>query len=68
MEIGEYAIVILTKFKVTYIDEKAKESNGMSSSPKRRHSNDSGPGAKSRFFSLAKKITYVCIQTRSRHL
>lgn len=54
-----FSVYILTKFKVTYIDEKAKESKGISSSAKSRHSNDSGPGAKCRFFSLAKNITYV---------
>lgn len=51
---------IHTKFKVTTIDEKAKESNGMSSSAKSRHSDDSGPGEKCGVFNFAKKIIYVC--------
>lgn len=49
-----------TNFKVTNIDENAKESKGISSSAKSRQSNDSGPGEKCGLFSLAKKIMYVC--------
>jgi hypothetical protein len=46
----------LTNFKVTAIDENAKESKGISSSEKSWHSNDSGPGEKWGFLSFAKKI------------
>ena len=46
----------LTNFKVTTIDENAKESKGISSSEKSRHSNDSGPGEKWGFFNFARKI------------
>lgn len=45
-----------TSFRVTSIDEKARESKGISSSSKSRHSIDSGPGEKCGFFSLAKNI------------
>lgn len=34
----------LTSFNVTIMDENAKESNGISSKPKRAHSDDSRPG------------------------
>lgn len=50
----------LTKFNVTNIDENARESKGISSSEKSRHSDDSGPGEKWGFFNLDKKIMYVC--------
>lgn len=46
-----------TKFKVTKMEENAKESKGMSSNSKRQHSDDSGPGENWGFFSFAKKIT-----------
>lgn len=49
-----------TKFNVTNIEEKAKESKGMSSSAKSRHSDDSGPGEKWGVFNFARKIMYVC--------
>lgn len=47
----------LTKFRVTKIEENAKESKGISPISKRQHSDDSGPGAKWGFFSFAKNIT-----------
>ena len=45
-----------TKFKVTNIDENARELKGISSSAKSSHSDDSAPGAKWGFFNFAKKI------------
>lgn len=45
-----------TIFKVTIIEENAKESNGISSRANRAHSSDSGPGEKSGDFSLARKM------------
>lgn len=39
------------------MDEKARESKGISSGAKSAHSNDSGPGEKWGFLSLARKMT-----------
>jgi hypothetical protein len=46
-----------TKFKVTNIDENARELKGILSREKSWHSDDSGPGEKWGFLSFAKKIT-----------
>lgn len=53
-----------TNFKVTNMDENAKDSKGISPSSKSRHSDDSGPGEKWGLFNLAKKIMYVCTNQR----
>jgi hypothetical protein len=46
-----------TKFKVTSIDENARELKGISSREKSWHSDDSGPGENCGFLRFAKKIT-----------